>query len=136
MPTVPNWIAKGYAYSPAYEWREARAYKIATWRATRTLVVVTLEGLPGEFRFRLDDLRYAIRSNEKLRRMVLIPPDDSRVSIARAASVGVRAVDMLQETIRETRLDPASMGTEALVQAIDRIRVAAARAMAELTEVL
>lgn len=136
MPTVPNWIAKGYVYSPAYGMRDAQLYKVAGWRATTTQVVVVLEGLPGEFRFRLDDHRYAIRSHEGFRRMVLIAPDDARVGAVKTQSICDRVVADLRAAIDENRIDASAMDAEALVVAIGRIQRAATKAMADLAEVL
>jgi hypothetical protein len=120
MATVPNWIAKGYAYNPRYGMRGAQVYKILSWRATRTQVVVELEGLIGEYRFRLDDLVYAYRQDERRRRMVLV----------------ARAVDDLRSAIDSNRLDASAMDAEALVVAIGRIQRAATKALADLAGVL
>lgn len=132
MPTVPNWIAKGYAY----DLRSAQVYKILSWRATTTQVVVTLDGLPGEHRFRLDNRTYTNRRMETFRRMVLIAPDDGRVASAKEEQTCARAVDDLRAVIDQTRLDASAMDAEALVVAIGRIQRAATKAMADLAEVL
>jgi hypothetical protein len=136
MATVPNWIAKGYAYSPGYGWRSAAVYRITSWRATNTQAVVTLDGLSGEHRFTLEGLRYAYRHDETHRRMILVAPDDDRVIDAKAGEIRRRAVSNLAAVIAETRLDASVMDAEELVLAIGRIQRAATKALADLAGVL
>ena len=136
MTTVPNWIAKGYAYDNSPR-GDSTAYPIKTWRATNTQVVVTLDGLNGEFRFYLDDLRYVGRTRNETRwSMTLLPPDDDRVRKALDRRALRTAVNDLRGVIADTRLDPSSMDAEALLTAIGRIQRAATKAMADLAEVL
>ena len=136
MPTVPNWIAKGYAYVPSPLVGDPIAYPITHWRATETQVVVELEGRRGEYRFRLDDLRYAYRSDSVRRDMVLLSPDDERVREALNRRVLRAAVNDLRDVINTTSLDLSSMDADALLTAIGRIQRAATKAMADLAEVL
>lgn len=136
MATVPNWIAKGFAYNPRHGMRDAQVYPIKSWRATRTQVVVELEGLAGEHRFRLGDLVYAYRASESYRRMMLVSPGDGRVASAKEEQTCARAVDDLRSAIDTNRLDASAMDAEALVVAIGRIQRAATKALADLTDLL
>lgn len=134
MTTVPNWIAKGYAYRPCAD-GGAFVYPIRSWRATRTQVVVELSDLAGEYRFRLDDLRYAY-TRQLWRDMVLVPPGDERLRGMPGSRVERAAARDLTKVIDSTPLDPSTMNAEALVIAIGRIQRAATKALADLAEVL
>lgn len=129
MPTVPNWIAKGYAYR-SYP---RMAYRVIAWRATPTQVVVHVEGLNNELRFGLDHLRRigAGASND----MRLLPPDDPRVIETVREVAASEVVSELRDALDE-RLDVSAMGIEELFAAADRIQRAATTAVARLGELL
>jgi hypothetical protein len=125
MATVPNWIAKGYAYQDYPQ----KVYRITGWRATPTQVVVHVEGLRHELRFSLDDHRRiggGASSN-----MRILPPDDRRVVDAIRQATTRAVVNDLRDAMGE-RLDASAMDAEALVVAIGRIQRAATKALADL----
>jgi hypothetical protein len=129
MATVPNWIAKGYVYQDY----PRMAYRITEWRATRTQVIVHVDGLRHELRFSLDDLRRiggGASSN-----MRILPPDDRRVVDAIHQATTRAVVDDLRAAMDE-RLDASVMDAEALVVAIGRIQRAATKALADLAGLL
>lgn len=134
--TVPNWIAKGYAYQPSYGTSPDKVYAVTGWRATQTQVVVTLEGITGERRFSLDDLR-EIRRRESSRpgAMRLVSPADPRVREAQQEAT-VRAAVSALKTAMSARLDSSSMSVEELMTTIDGIRMAATKAMADMGDLL
>jgi hypothetical protein len=68
--------------------------------------------------------------------MVLVAPDDGRVTSAKEERVCARAVDDLRSAIDSNRLDASAMDAEALVVAIGRIQRAATKALADLAGVL
>lgn len=129
MATVPNWIAKGYAYQDY----PRKAYRITEWRATPTQVVVHVEGLRHELRFSLDDHRRI--GGGASSRMRILPPDDRRVVDAIRQATTSAVVSDLRDAMDE-RLDASAMDAEALVVAIGRIQRAATKALADLAEVL
>jgi hypothetical protein len=131
MPTVPNWIAKGYALDRT-DFRRPRAYKVTHWRATTTQVVVELEGRPGEFRFGLDGLR----GTGHLRAIILMAPDEWAVADALADATRRRALTDLRQAIDDNPLNDSDASAEDLLATFGRIRDAATKAMADLADLL
>lgn len=131
MPTVPNWIAKGYALDKT-DFRRPRVYRIIRWRATDTQVVVELDGRIGEFRFRLDNLK----GTGRFRVMTLVAPDSPETKAAFNDAVRRQAIDDLRTAIEENPLHNLDADMEALIITIGRIQRAATKAMADLADLL
>lgn len=134
MATVPNWIAKGYVFVPGFTQHSDAVYPVNHWRATRTQVVVQVDGLNGEFRFYLDTLKEAGHSGTWDRKS-LAAPDDSEVVKTLPEMTKRTAVADLKKALTEP-LDASAMDAEALVVAIGRIQRAATKALADLADLL
>lgn len=130
MATVPNWIAKGYVLCRSTG--PDTAYPVAHWRATRTQVIVQVEGLNGEYRFALDDLRQVARRGGA--RMTLLPPHSLTVAEVKADTKKRQVITDLRAGLAD-RLDP-SMGVAELRVEIIRMQRAATKALADLADML
>lgn len=133
MATVPNWIAKGYAVS-GYG-RNRRAYAITSWRATQTQVIVSLDGLNGECRFRLDDLTQTPRRLDSMR---LVAPDDESLSELRRLALTRRVRRELDDAIDDhlTFMRTGDYEPERVIASISNVQRAATKAMADLADLL
>jgi hypothetical protein len=134
MPTVPNWIGHSVVILPSRNsLRADRAYRVTSWRATKTQVVVTLD-TPNrtEARFYLDGL-VGVGGD---RGAALLDATDP-VTVKRGALINSRrAVAELETVMALARLDRIRSDPEALATEIGRIRDAATAALASLAEVL
>lgn len=133
MPTVPNWIAKGYAIS-GYG-RGRRIYRVTAWRATKTQVVVTLGASGRETRFRLTDLCEVGRSYGGLR---LVAPESDEVTEALRLSKIQGARNGLDHAIEEHQacMRAGVSDVESVVASISNVQRAATKAMADLADLL
>jgi hypothetical protein len=137
MPTVPNWIAKGYVYTPSYGTREASCLPVEDWRATTTQVVVTVktQSLGSvEHRFTLDGLRQIGRPD---RASLLLAPDDQRVTKALARTRLLAVLATLDMAIEPADLRPSRIeDAEQAAVVVGRIQRAATKALADLADLL
>jgi hypothetical protein len=134
MATVPNWIGHALVIRPSSSsLRPDEAVRVASWRATKTQVVVTLDN-PGrsEIRFYLDGLCGVgtDRSCELL-------DAHSPATLRRVAFLAYRgAVSELETVMAITRLDRIRSNPEALAVEIGKLRDAATNALAAIADVL
>jgi hypothetical protein len=127
MATVPNWIVKGYVYSPGFTPAGDTVHRIKHWRATRTQVVVQVHGRNGEFRFSLETLREIGRCGE----CWLAAPDSPEVGRVLPKTLKREIVADLNKAMSE-RMDASEMTVAELADAIDRIHSACSVAIIEL----
>lgn len=128
MTTVPNWIAKGYAYSEITN----EAFRITRWRATPTMVVVDLEGEKQRY-FALSDLRGRRGTVKELR---LVAPDDPCLKGADDVSAKFRIIAKLRDAINDARGLDSSMSPDDLACRVGRLQCATTKAMADLADLL
>jgi hypothetical protein len=131
MATVPNWIAKGYVYSPGFTPAGDTVHRIKHWRATRTQVVVQVHDQPGEFRFYLDTLRGVGGCGP----CWLAAPDSPEVAKALPETRKRKIVADLKKAMSEP-LVASGMTVDELAGAADRIQRAATNALAALADLL
>ena len=134
MATVPNWIGHALVIRPSgSSLRPDEAVRVASWRATKTQVVVTLDN-PGrsKVRFYLDGLRGV---GEHRRHE--LHDAQSPATMRRVASLAYRdAVRELETVMALTRLDRIRSDPEALATEVGKLRDAATKALAALADVL
>lgn len=137
MPTVPTWIADAVAVQISFGHPGDSAYRVKSWRATKTRVMVTLEGYrsKNEVAFRLDDLGQI--GQPKYKALYLFPPDHEHVIAATRKQTVRRAVASVKSVLHSTRLDPSRMSADRLVEVLDelmRVTSQAIRDIASTTE--
>jgi hypothetical protein len=126
MATVPNWIGHALVIRPSSSsLRPDEAVRVASWRATKTQVVVTLDN-PGRSEIRVG----TDRSCELL-------DAHSPATLRRVAFLAYRgAVSELETVMAITRLDRIRSNPEALAVEIGKLRDAATNALAAIADVL
>jgi hypothetical protein len=132
MPTVPNWIAKAYVYSPS----PLSVLPIKSWRATKTQVVVAYgdHSVTRETRFWLDDLAEIGRRDRRSSRLRLLAPNDDLVLRALPKLAISKGVDLIRKASAD--LQTWGMTPDQAAERFARVRDAAAEALASLAEYL
>lgn len=133
--SVPNWIRTAHVYTPGRgAMTSPTAVPIEDYRPTKTQVVVTVGSSRGpvERRFRLSDLK-EVSSNWP--RPMLAAADDPRVVSALRSGVVDAAANRFLSALSEHRIR-TGMEAEDLLASLDAVRLAAAKSMAMLSEVL
>jgi len=135
MTTVPSWIANAVAIKHSFGISGGSAYRVTGWRATKTRVMVTLEGhwSRNEIAFRLDDLREVGKSSYEA--LCLFPPDAPEVVEATRKQTIRRAVASVKAKMSNTRLDASSMTAERLCEALEDLMRTASMAIIDIARV-
>lgn len=136
MPTtVPNWITDAVAVEMNFGNPGNHAYRVKGWRATKTRVMVTLEGhwSKNEIAFRLDDLGEI--GKPKYEALYLFPPDHEHViEVTRKQTVARVGLTVLSAA-RGLQLDPYAMTAEQMGDAIDDLMKVCSGAIIDLARV-
>lgn len=130
--SVPDWMDRAVVILPSGSLlRPGEVVRIATWRTTKTQLVVTLDTPKRDVvRFHLDGL-VAVGARP---RPELV---DSAVAKKRIAHIRAKeAVLDLESTMAASRLAPMRSDPEQLAVAIGRIQRAATKALASLADLL
>lgn len=136
MAPVPTWIAKALIHTPN---RSAGTLtSTLAWRATRTQVVVTVEGLRGpiERRFYLDTLTEVGQVRRSINSSRLVAPDSPQAVASRRATTASAARDRVLTTVERQRLIDYSDDPETVTAKLLELRTTIDEALASLAEVL
>jgi hypothetical protein len=137
MTSVPNWIAKAVIFRPT---RSEFAEITATtgWRATRTQVIVTVDGPRGpvERRFRLDSLTEVGYPRYDRTAPQLKAPDALPVVEALKADVVYNARVTVLMALDGLRLQDSGQSAEVVAAKLAKLADAVNKALAEIGTVL
>lgn len=128
-PSVPNWIARAFIFSP-YPSGGGTLTAVASWRPTRTQVVVTDAG-GRERRFRLNDLKEMGRHWPCPR---LVAPDDPQVLAVQEERATSHALAHLALAIEKQRLQDSGQTLDQAIAKLEAVRMAATEALASLAD--
>lgn len=133
--TVPNWIADAVAVDMAFGRvaHDASVYLVKSWRATKTRVMVVLEGYStNEVAFRLEDLKEVGRPSYSC--LQLLPPDSPEVAEAARNWTVRQALTSVRRAAHSWNVD-SDADPDVISGAIDDLMKVCSAAIIKIAEV-